>query len=504
MDATEHLRRRRAWEAEFPWRFEQLPETVGRPPAPNAMRNAAIFVVHGIGDQAPVETAIQFRHGIEDAIEDLIEEAADAQSKTALGGGAGVLYVPYVAEGYWGDYHDFEGSFAAVAGTLSPGERQFFTRLWAERSGWPSTAAWWFFRQTVKLLWPRPKRKTPVPAGSVLDGAAAKKRFSPFRGIERLLISGGVMVISLPALVALYLWPRGRRVLATVLGDVRFYLEPRGVAERAAVQQIDRQVGEQFLRLLGVDWAFHDLPHKDRLRIGGRGHRFTHVTWLAHSLGTVISYNVVSDILWRMEACEQEFAAAAAAGRALTAEQQERQRNVERVRAGLHRFFTIGSPLGKVGYLYPDALRPWPAKQAEKLLLDAAGKPRNWWVNFFHIWDPVSGVAENNPECAAAQSVHKRSLLGIPGFAHVSYWRDAETVKYVVTRAYGPEVVRMGKGLAELFRTAEKMKLLRRLSALALVGIGIGGILLAGWLGWPVAKRLLASPAEAVLRLLGL
>lgn len=503
MDATEHLRRRRAWEEEFPWRFEQMPATVGSPPAPNAMRDAAIFVVHGIGDQAPVETAIQFRHGIEDAIDDLIREAADAQSRTALRGGAGVLYVPYVAEGYWGDYHHFEASFAGVASALAPGERRFFAQLWAERSGWPSAAAWWFFKQTGRLLLPRPERKMPVPAGSVLENATAKRRASLRRGLERGLISAGVMVISLPSLLALYLWPRGRRVLATVLGDVRFYLEPRGVAERAAVQHIDRRVGEQFLRLLGLDWEFRDLPHKDLLRIGGRPHRFQYVTWLAHSLGTVISYNVVSDLLWRMEAFEQEFAAAAAASRALTPEQQQRQRNVGRVRAGLHRFFTIGSPLGKVGHLYPDALRPWPARQAQMLLLDRNGQPRHWWVNFFHVWDPVSGVAENNPECAAAQSVHKRSLLGVPGFAHVRYWRDAETVKYVVTRAYGPDVVRMGRGLGELFRTAEKMKLVRRVSALALVGIGLGGIALAGWLAWPAAQRLFASPVEAVLRLLG-
>ena len=74
--AAELLRRRRAFEDEVPWRFEQTPQNVGNPPQDNPMRRAAIFVVHGMGNQEPVETAITFRNGIEDAIEAILTEHA--------------------------------------------------------------------------------------------------------------------------------------------------------------------------------------------------------------------------------------------------------------------------------------------------------------------------------------------------------------------------------------------------------------------------------------------
>jgi len=251
------------------------------------------------------------------------------------------------------------------------------------------------------------------------------------------------------------------KIFAESLADVRIYCEPQGSVEYAMVQRIDRVVGERFLRLLGLDWDFNELPAAKKLRISGTAHEFDYVTWIAHSLGSIISYNVVSDILHRVKEKETLL-------KEKSTTRQEKlneadiilQHNLERVKTGLHRFYTIGSPLFYIYILFPGVLRPWEIDSKEEI----EKSNKSWWINFFHAWDPVSTrltqIAKKD-ETALEKPLIKRDLqkrdnelhryfaiaedrhsdlLRIPGKAHVDYWGDTNILKYIISRTYGKEV----------------------------------------------------------------
>jgi hypothetical protein len=393
--------RARAYDPDVQWRVDQLDPD-------DPARRSALFVVHGIGDQERVDTALALRHGLETAIEDLHRS------------GLGDVPLPYVAEGYWGDYYNFAESFPEAARTLDENERAFFSRLWTLRSHSALRAWGWFAWQGLRLLWPRPGQAT--------------KQVSLLRQVLRWFTYLSVAALNLITLTLLLAKKKYRGVLATVLGDVRIYVEPQGNVERAIVQQIDRRVRDQFLQLLGLDADFRTLPRNRMLKVGGVPYRFDYVTWVAHSLGSVISYNVISDILHRM----QDYESGVAGANDPPEVRQQRVENIGRVKQGLHRFFTLGSPLAKIAYLFPGVLRLWPEEYAAQIV--AGRRTTNWWVNFFHIWDPVSGVVGAVESFPQAQSAHSR-ILRLPGWAHVRYWVDRKILKYILTRTYGKDVI---------------------------------------------------------------
>lgn len=389
----------------IPFRFVDLPTEIERDgqPVPNPVRQTAVFVVHGIGLQQYPETAVTLRSGFEDAIDEISREHPGVP-----------VPPPFTYEGYWADYALFEKTFPQEWEQCSERERLFFGQLWQRRSISAFGTALWFVRENLRLF----RWRTIRDAGRL-------------RGVT-LMAAAPLTILAAAAMVL-----RHPKLLAEVLGDVRIYCDPRGDVETAIVHGVDYRVGTAFLRLLGLDWDFRDLPENERVEISRTRHTFTYVTWVAHSLGTVISYNVIGDILHRVETLRrklEERRLARDPGVPEPEEDRDLRANIERVERGLHRFVTLGSPLEQVNVLFADVLRDWPASAVTRFGLEAA--QRDWWVNFHHVWDPISSrlVA---PRFAAFISNRHGKLVRVPGVAHTSYWRDTSILKYIVSRAYG-------------------------------------------------------------------
>jgi hypothetical protein len=368
---------------------------------PNPARDAAVFVVHGMGQQAYPDTAVQLRNGFEDAL-DLLPRPAEGSD----------VPTPFIFDGFWANYDDFEHTFPEEWDRASAGERAFFTKLWERRSRSALRAAGWLAWQGWRLLTDSNVRaKTPW------------FRWFTYWWVAFLAWAGIV-----------YLLVRHRKILTDVLGDVRLYADPRGQIQHVIVQRIERSVGERFLLLLGLNWDFQTLDISEQLKISGEPHRFRYVTWVAHSLGSVVSYNVISDLLMR---CEEKRQLLNQPDAQLSQEaRQELEENIQRVEVGLHRFITIGSPLQKFAFLFPQVLRAWPAWFRQK----CAEETRRWWVNFFHIWDAVSGRLLDMEFFPRVENLHS-VLWRIPLLAHTSYWKDIPTLTHIVSRTYGKEIL---------------------------------------------------------------
>ena len=423
MDGTDPKPRRpRAWDdTAYAWNLARVPPCLQTPegPVPHPARDCAVFVVHGIGDQAWTATAAQLRSGFEDALEDI----GAWQARHPAGEWAPAaedLPPPFVFDGYWADYDDLAATFPGDWARFTPRERRFFQGLWRRRTGWLPTYLW-FLGQQLRLLHPRNLRQAPW----------------------NYLLYLALQPVALAALTLAAL--RRPRVLTRVLGDVRLYLAPRGTIEKAVAQGIDRRVGAAFLRLLGLDWDFLPLPTAQRIQASGRPVTFRRVVWVAHSLGTVISYNVLSDLFQRAAHLE-------AHGNAL------QRRGVATFRSALRRFVTLGSPLDKAAFLFGEqALRPWPAAPRPALLeggedyaLGEDGGTRRcseWWINFHSPFDPVSGALEHPLVCGGRPPLNlmsdTRASDLLPGMAHVNYWRDRRrTLRFILGRTYGRAFLR--------------------------------------------------------------
>ena len=467
----ETVRPRAYQDGVFVWRFRQIPERVelNQEVVPNPVRNAAVFVVHGIGNQTYLETAETLRDGFEDVFDQL--KFTQGMEKTPP---------PFTFDGYWANYDNLEDTFKDECKTLEPREKELFSSLWKLRSFSTVRTFSWFAKELARL---------------VLD-----KEIRQNIGLLRWVMYWGLLCLGILSLGATLL--RYPRVLSRVLGDVRFYLAPQGLIERAIVQRIDRRVGERFLQLLGLDWNFKTLPAEDKLHISGDTHVFTRVTWVAHSLGSVISYNVISDLFARCHETRESLKLEKNSRQSLSAvERQNLLENVDKVEAGLHRFITIGSPLEKIALLFPKALRPWPEVCARKM---ANPDQRNWWTNFYHIWDPVSGRLLQKDYYEVVRNLHSR-LWRIPGLAHLSYWHDPEILTYIFSRTYGQDVLPQPP---IQFLGDTKVKVWRRFSLLVMfpvltIGVAWGIFLVAKWIipnGASAAKHLF----QLLMRLLGL
>lgn len=155
-----------------------------------------------------------------------------------------------------------------------------------------------------------------------------------------------LQVVSLAALT--FALTRHPKLITGFLTDVRLYLEPRGLVEKAIVERIDERISEVFCRMIGLDLNFRRLPSDELIEASGERITFERVVWVAHSLGTVISYKLLSDLLHRAAALEQNG-------------DREQKAGVRRFRKALRRFVTMGSPLDKVAFLFGKrSLRPWP------------------------------------------------------------------------------------------------------------------------------------------------
>ncbi len=392
----------------FWWNLHRVPPTLeldGKT-VPHPGRTCAIFVVHGIGEQKWTQTAATLRSGFEDAL-----DAVDRwQARKGVGGTrAQEIPPPHVHEGFWANYALLQETFPEDWKRFSDDEARFFGELWKIRVVSPLRTYAWLLRQQVRLLDPRVFLKNPL----------AWLLYIPLQLVSFFLLTAALI--------------RHPRLLTAYLRDARLYLDPRGNIERAIVQRIDWQIGQAFLHMVGLDWQFRPLPPAERMKVSGEEVAFDRVVWVAHSLGTVISYNVLSDLFHKAD----EVAASG---------DEEQRQGVARFRACLRRFISLGSPLDKVAFLFKDSLRPWPQKDRSELLTggDATARGseelREWWINFYHVLDPVSGALSAQLICGKRPPGNLHMASGvIPGWAHVAYWTDLRTLRFILGRTYGKE-----------------------------------------------------------------
>jgi hypothetical protein len=440
----------------YQWRFRRIPDQIrlGHQDVPNPFRTRALMVVHGIGEQKDTETAVQLRVLMERAVAALQPDLDGSEN-------AWIVPEPYIFEGYWANYEDLEWLDPDDVATLGPREKEFFTLAWRTMAT-RGFASWrWLAKMGFRLI---------------MRGSWGLKLFYAFLTLF-LLLAGLIILIS----------KRFRHFMTGYVNDARAYLEPKGDAPLETVQLIDHRIGEECLRLFGCDWELDDLPRDPRpgeparnamLTIGGVPHRFDEVVWVGHSLGSVISYNVIGDIFEKCsqvsEAYWEELDARAAAWKAAGGQGDEptelepqhvltaKKRNAERIFSGLRHFVTLGSPLDKIAFLYSDrdkvkeddsddrhvkhngVLRQWthlpPPRTVGARKSDGSVGTFEvpFWLNFFYGGDYVSGPI-NLFGADTATNIHTRGRLRIPGYAHVQYWKDREVGAKILEVAFSGE-----------------------------------------------------------------
>jgi hypothetical protein len=418
--SVDFRRRRRAYENDaYAWHHGKLPASlrVGDIEiTPHPASNTVVFVVHGIGSQTYSETAATLRSGFEDAlvrIREWQEKQIRRGVKTPTAGGE-YIPPPYIREGFWADYPDVDTTFPEDIDKLSAGARSFFRLLWRQRILSNFRTYGWFLQQQLKLLHPRTLMTRPLAYA-----------------FYWLLQPMSFLILTLCML-------RFKPVITDFLADVRMYVDPRGVTERAIVQRIDYRVGRAFLKTIGLDWDFRFLKEKDQLISAGQPANFERVIWVAHSLGTVISYNVLSDLFHR---ADELWGDGPDAGGQLT----EPQLGVRHFRTVLKKFITMGSPLDKIAFLFGErALSPWPERPHADLLKtsDVDTGKEGWWVNFYHFLDPVSGSLESELICRDdSPRNHHIGLCHLPGVSHTAYWKDDKPLRFILGRTYGAQAL---------------------------------------------------------------
>lgn len=388
----------------IPWRFGLLPSNLSNGTA-NPARTVAIFTVHGIGDQRHAETANAMRVGFERALD------AAAQSLACEAG------VPYVHDGWWGNYDSFEESMPEHASRVGAEEREELSMLFRTRSlSGPRTLIWFAGRLRSMM-----RTSTLFTVGLM-------------RYITYLLM--GVMSL----LGMCFLLLRMPRVMMTIVNDVRLYGGPEGDTERAICENIDRRVSAAFLRLFGYDLNLDPLPIDELIHLENQPTTFNTVVWVSHSLGTVISYNAMLDVI---DLCKRMKIVAADPD--ATAHDRTRAQAADRVIAGFHRFITMGSPLQKATFLFEDSLRD--ETESTTLLSwfyaqrSAIGRLMDeWWMNYYLVMDPVSGrLLHEGRFKNFVQNIHP-GYTGLPALSHTSYWSRVLVSSPILSRALGREV----------------------------------------------------------------
>ncbi|MBK7033467.1 MAG: hypothetical protein IPH49_09415 [Ignavibacteria bacterium] len=369
----------------IPWRYGLLPDVLSNG-TQNPARTVAIFTVHGIGDQRHAETANAMRVGFEAAV-----DCADENCSIVAEAG-----VPYVHDGWWGNYDDFEASMPEVAATLGAEERAELVQLFRARSLSGPRTLMWFIGRLLRMISP----KTLVKVGIT-------------RYITYLLMG----LLSVLGMIGLLI--RMPRVMATIVNDVRVYGGPEGDTERAICENIDRRVAAAFLRMFGLDLNLDELPDEKKIHLESKPVTFDTVVWVSHSLGTVISYNTMLDVV---SICRD--AINAASHHEPTDITLKRAEAAQRVIAGFHRFITMGSPLQKATFLFEECLRDelesstllsWLTSQRM-----AIGRTMDeWWMNYYLVMDPVSGRLLHTQRFKKfVRNIHP-SYMGLPAASHI-------------------------------------------------------------------------------------
>jgi hypothetical protein len=398
----------------YPWNLRRVPKetTISGRIVPHPGRHCAIFAVHGMGEQEWLDTSVLLRSGFEDALETIrLWQTKNLKKNISI---KEEVPPPYVCDGFWADYPNPIVSFPEDWETFNEEEKKFFDHLWKKRSYSAIRTISWFLNQQIRILF-MPKVKP----------------------LSRLLYLPLQFIIPL---VWLLTFLRAPRIITRILADVRVYAHPCGMSEKAIVQRIELRVGQEFLKLLGLDWDFRPLAKNKLVTASGKPFIFNRIIWVSHSLGSIISYNVLSDIFHR--AAEVEISGTAV-----------QKKGVERFRKSLRRFVTLGSPLDKFAVLFPETMRPWP-EPPKNGFLETKGDTKvksseinagkyGWWINFYHVLDPVSGSLDHPFICDSYQplNIHSdwKSMSLIPGLAHSSYWKAVKVLRFLLARTYGKE-----------------------------------------------------------------
>lgn len=425
MSAKIKAKRIYAYDKTDPWYFDDLP-------LDDTTRDCAIFVVHGIGKQRYSETAKTLRDGFETALADIQDfirnqELEKEQRKYKLQGKnwkeikpqePDILPPPYVFEGYWADYGNIKATFPEIWPKFSKFEGIFFNNLARLRITDPQKTAWWFIRQILRTLLPWMSENIPT--------------------LNRLAV---IALSPLIVFVVLFMLTIKPEVYSDVLSDIKIYCDPQGSFEKAIVQRIDHRVGKRLLALLGLDWDFQNLPQSKQIKICKKPHYFKYVTVMAHSLGSVIAYNVIGDILQRAEDYEKYINNPKTCPLGM---ELPPPANIQRVRTGLHRFYTMGSPLHLIDLLFHRRICEWPESAKKMFFTQTKGgktRLRQWWCNFHHIDDPISsplykpfiGVKDQ----PGVINLHSGNIWHIPGGAHSSYFKEKDILRFAISRTYG-------------------------------------------------------------------
>lgn len=420
----------------YQWRVGRIPTSIiqkRKRICPNPIKETAIFVVHGIGDQKDTDTAVSMRWGIEDAL-----PLVELGNWDPRGDDQWILPAPYINDGHWAQYDDltiFKEDIGDELNTLTQRQLEFFKNAWRSRTlGW--FRSWfWIVQQGGKLIARCSWYKTPF----------------------FLLLTVLVGVIMFAAGV----WPASRKFVVTYVNDARLYMEPRGDLEHENVQLIERRVARGYLKTIGLDMDLKELPDCQGILVAGESYRFKRVIWTAHSLGTVISLNVIGDILTRCLKLRTEY------GEANNQEIWDKCPVAERVEKSLANFITFGSPIDKVCFLYGSTetvvdtngekthttnsvIRKWPHEYLPNGKLDITKNSRSgtWWTNVFYGSDPISGPLDTVEEFLGMQKrrmfsknqtlVHNISTFGLrlPLASHTSYWKDLGLVSTILSATF--------------------------------------------------------------------
>jgi hypothetical protein len=373
----------------------------------------AVYVVHGIGKQRRGETAAQLYGNFDDAM-----TAIERWQKKHVSTPPRIpRHLPYTREGYWADYDNPQNTMGERWKSYSDDEKDFCRELWGQRVISAGATYRWCLKQIFRL-WINPVRLAGVTGWGFIIAWPLYVLLTLF---------------AVPLLTIVYF--RKSDIMRDYLNDIRLYIDPRGKIERGIVKNVDESLRRDILNLVGLDSDFRPLSPEEELSVLGKKQHFDRIIWLSHSLGTIISYNVLSDLLHEAVCLEKK------------GDDQQKQ-GVNHFRNRVARFVTLGSPLDKIAVLFgARALRPLPVRtrrdfftNADDITVGYFWEEKDWWINFYHVLDPVSGALNNELICGGKSPANFHTRLSyLPGLAHTSYWNDRATLRFILSRAFGRE-----------------------------------------------------------------
>ena len=128
MSALDKESRPRAYEKNsYLWYFQDIPAELidlDGNKIKNPIRDAAVFVVHGMGEQAHLDTTAMLR----DKFGDVISDLQKAHNKFDI-----KIPAPFTFEGFWANYDDVEKTFPNKWESFNEREKSFLQKFGKEK-----------------------------------------------------------------------------------------------------------------------------------------------------------------------------------------------------------------------------------------------------------------------------------------------------------------------------------------------------------------------------------